>query len=79
MVLKLEKRHRLDIGEPAFFQGIKVVYAGMPNDCTFSLVISDTPLYFPMVKKEIHHKEPGFKLRIMRLDPYFLEFQYFKV
>jgi hypothetical protein len=70
--------HRLNIGEPAFFQGIRVVYAGMPSDSTFSLVISDVPLYFRKDKGTIEHKEPRFSLRIMNLDADFMEFQYLR-
>ena len=72
------KKNKLHIGEPAFFRGIKVVYAGMPNDTTFSLVISDTPVFFRIDKKSIEHKEPKFSLRIISLDPDFLEFQYLR-
>jgi len=77
--MAMGKTNRLDIGEPVFFQGIKVIFAGMPNDNTFSLVISDTPLFFRKDRKEIEHKEPHFKLRVVHVDPDFLEFQYSRI
>lgn len=75
----MEKTNIMEIGQPFFFQGIMVVYAGMPNENTFSLVISDTPLYFRKDRREIEHNEPFFRLMIVHVDPDFLEFTYSRV